>query len=244
MTDSNDSIESADQLTADASTPRGGGLHRVLLVLIILGCAGVTSLVVLNVLGNRDDGPAKDLQGKALTPSLFDQPLATAPFTLTGIDGQPFGSSQLEGKVYVANFFFSTCPTMCPRILAHTRELQTALREQLGVGIKRVQLVSISVDPEKDTPAKLRETGELWDADPSLWRFLTGTRDEVWQVIGKTFRQPVSANPDNNAEPIIHSPKYVLIDRKGRIRGFYDGLKAEERSELLRDLLRLLKPAD
>lgn len=230
---------------ADASAPPPDRrLQRVLLVLIVLACAGVTSLMVLNVIEKKRADPGKDLQGKSLTPSLFDQPLEMVPFTLLDQDGNPFGSEQLKDKVFVANFFFSTCPTICPRMLGHTRNLQIELKKRLGPRAEFVELVSISVDPEKDTPAKLRETAENWDADPNMWHFLTGTREEVWEVVDKSFRTGVTANPKNKAEPIIHSPNYVLVDSLGRIRGYYDGLNPEKRSELLRDLLRLMSSGE
>ncbi len=219
-------------------------LQRVLLILVVLGCVGVTLLLILNVMENRRGVANKDFHGKSMTPTLFDQPLDMKPFTLTDQTGAPFNSADLNGKVWVANFFFSTCPTMCPRILAHTRELQKELNKRLGPGSAQVKIISISVDPEKDTPAKLRETAELWEADLDMWRFLTGTREEVWGVINQSFHTGVTANPKNKAEPIIHSPNYVLVDRQGRIRGFYDGLNPEKRSELLRDLLRLVGPKE
>lgn len=236
----------------DSQPPNEGGLpvppdrrlQRVLLVLIVLACAGVTSLMVLNVVEKRRGVSSKDLQGKTLTPSLFDQPLEMTPFALTDQDGNPYGSEQLNEHVFVANFFFSTCPTVCPQMLAHTRELQIELKKRLGPRAEFVKLISISVDPEKDTPAKLRETAENWDADLNMWRFLTGTREQVWKVVDKSFRTGVTANPKNKAEPIIHSPNYVLVDSLGRIRGYYDGLKPEKRSELLRDLLLLVPPAE
>lgn len=140
-------------------------------------------------------------------------------FSLTGPDGKAFGSQELAGRVYVASFIFTRCGSVCPLIVQHLSTLQ-----------KRVQLekfpltiVSISVDPEFDTPDVLRNYAEKIGADPKIWTFLSGSRENILDVVEKGFTVGVGAPIiTNGLMDIAHSQKLVLVDSKGQIRGFYD----------------------
>lgn len=166
--------------------------------------------------------------------------LGTVPdFTLTDQDGQEFGLRQLAGKVWVANFIFSRCPGTCPLQTLSMSKLQQSLVSQPQWC--DIRLVSFSVDPEYDTPAVLAAYARQAGAEANHWHFLTGPRDAIWQVSTSGFKLDVGEAPPDAASPLFHSPNSVLVDRQGRIRGYYDGM-SEVGVELTRTaLLRLLE---
>ena len=156
--------------------------------------------------------------------------LATLPaFTLTDQLGAPFGKPQMLGKVWMADFVFTACPEACPRLTTKMRGLQDALTlaEQ-----QRIGLVSISVDPERDTPAVLKAYAAKFGAKDTQWRFLTGSQTEVERAVVEGFKIGVEKVPvppaqtvddiHNSAFEILHGEKFVLVDALGRIRAYYD----------------------
>ncbi len=163
---------------------------------------------------------------------------AVPDFTLTDQDGRPFGRSDLQGRVWIATFIFTRCGSTCP--------LQTAefgrLQEDLGSdqGAEDLRLVSFTVDPEHDTPAVLKAYAADAGADATRWRFLTGSRAELRELSKSGFKLPVLDTPDNPTSIITHSQMFVLVDRQGRIRGYYDGLDPNETQTLRSDVRTLL----
>lgn len=143
-------------------------------------------------------------------------------FEFTDQDGRPFGTKQLAGKVWVACFFFTQCSGTCPQMAAQLQRLQNEL---LGMPVK---LVSITCDPKNDTPERLRAYAKQYEADPERWVFLTGNAESIQDFSRKTLKLGLQqANPKQLAEGqerIIHSQRFVLIDDKGDVRGFYDGI--------------------
>ena len=165
-------------------------------------------------------------------PMLGDLPA----FTLTAEDGKPFGKQELLGRVWIADFVFTSCSDACPRLQAKMRKIQDRLipLEQGG----NIGLLSISVDPERDTPEKLKQYGEIFGARQGLWRSLTGEQQEVERTVVRGFHTAMAKVPREGADPhlaafeIMHGERLVLVDRMGRIRGYYD---ADDRDRLLRD---------
>lgn len=158
---------------------------------------------------------------------------ALPAFALTDQDGKRLGSDELRGKVWVAAFMFTRCPTICPRITRRMRELQIeAAKRKLGL-----TLVSISVDPENDTPDVLRAYAQKFGADPASWRFLTGDLE----VVRKTAVDGVKMALDGKADPskpdfgILHGTYLVLVDRELRLRGYYRTESPEDTARLLDD---------
>lgn len=147
---------------------------------------------------------------------------ALPEFALTDQTGSAFGSSDLKGYVWVANFMFTRCQATCPR----QTERFAALQQKLAAwpDQSQVRLVSFTVDPESDTVQQLREYAERHGADEQRWRFLTGPRRELWNLSKEGFKLPVSEAAATASSPITHSPLFVLVDRLHRVRGFYDGL--------------------
>src|SRR6266436_1156246 len=155
-------------------------------------------------------------------------------FQLTNQNGQPFGSVQLAGKIWIADFIYTTCPGPCPMISGRMSELQKPLQKT------DVHLVSFSVDPGKDTPEVLRRYAERLQAEPGRWDFLTGPKSAIYKISHDGFKLAVSDGSDARGIP-VHSTRIVLVDRHGQIRGYYDATEPEAITKLLADTNHLLR---
>ena len=162
------------------------------------------------------------------------------PFTLTERSGKNITNHDLAGKIWVADFIYTTCPGPCPIITASMAKLQEAVAHD-----PRVQLVSFTVDPQTDTPAVLAAYAGKFGADPYRWWFLTGPEKPLYELIQNGFYQVVQDNRDQPPQEgqfqVTHSTKMVLVDGDGTVRGFYDGVGSDGRADLLRDIKILEK---
>jgi protein SCO1 len=158
-------------------------------------------------------------------------------FSLEDQAGRPVTAATLRGKVWAAAFFFTRCPTVCPRITRRMRELQQAAAKD---GVK-LELVSFSVDPDNDTPDALTTYAKEFGADLATWRFLTGDLE----VVRKTSEQGFKLALDGKATPgaehfgLFHGSHLVLVDGTGQIRGYYRTSEDEQMAQILRDAARL-----
>ena len=155
-------------------------------------------------------------------------------FQLTNQNGQPFGSAQLSGKIWIADFIYTTCPGPCPMISSRMSELQKPLQKT------DVHLVSFSVDPDKDTPEVLRGYADKLQAEPGRWDFVTGAKSAIYKLSHDGFKLAVSDGRDAQGIP-VHSTRMVLVDRHGQIRGYYDATEPEAITKLLADTNHLLR---
>jgi protein SCO1/2 len=155
-------------------------------------------------------------------------------FQFINQNGQPFGSAQLAGKIWIADFIYTTCPGPCPMISSRMSELQKPLEKT------DVHLVSFSVDPEKDKPEVLRSYAERLQAEPGRWDFLTGAKTEIYKISHDGFKLAVSDGSDAQGIP-VHSTRMALVDRHGQIRGYYDAGEADAMTRLLADTNHLLR---
>src|SRR6184192_617204 len=155
-------------------------------------------------------------------------------FLLVNQDGQNFGSAQLRGKIWIADFIYTTCPGPCPMISSRMSELQKPLEKT------DAHLVSFSVDPEKDSPQVLRGYAEKWQAEPGRWDFLTGPKSAIYGLTRNGFKLAVSDGSDAQGLP-VHSTRMVLVDRHRQIRGYYDATETETITKLLADTNHLLR---
>ena len=144
-------------------------------------------------------------------------------FTLTGTDGIPFDSSSLAGKVWIASVFFANCPGPCFR---ENQSIAAILRE---IDDPSLMAVSLTCDPENDTPEALGRYAARFEADPARWKFLTGDMAVIKEIANKTFLLP--------AEVGVHSERGAIFDRQGRLRGSFHLLQ-EDRVEAMKKMLR------
>ena len=155
-------------------------------------------------------------------------------FILVNQDGKNFGSAQLRGKIWIADFIYTTCPGPCPMISSRMSELQTPLEKT------DVHLVSFSVDPAKDTPQVLRGYAEKLQAEPGRWDFLTGPQSTIYNLSRNGFKLAVSDGSEDNGIP-VHSTRMILVDRHGVIRGYYDAAEVDAVTKLVADTTHLLR---
>lgn len=153
-----------------------------------------------------------------------------APFELKDSDDKPFGLENLQGKTWVVAFIFTTCGDVCPMMTKNLAALHRsyALRDD-------VAMVAVTVNPEYDDPKILKDFARKQNADTKHWHFLTGSRQAITDLMLKTFKI------GSKEEPIFHSTKFVLVDKQGRIRGYYDGMDKEEVEVLFKDIANTLK---
>jgi protein SCO1/2 len=163
--------------------------------------------------------------------------LGTLPaFELMDQRGYTFGNAQLQGKVTVANFIFTSCPDVCPLLTEQLAALRKQLPERAPLA-----LVSFSVDPEHDTPERLRAFAKQHGAERAQWWFVTGPLDEVKAVVTGGFKQAMDQQPMAADGPrnVLHGTHFVLVDPLGHIRGFYRS-DAEGQKALRSAVLALL----
>jgi protein SCO1 len=148
------------------------------------------------------------------------KPLLELPaYTLTDQRGKPFGAADLRGKTYIADFVFTSCPSVCPRLTKRMLEIQRRT-DDLGDALR---LVTFSVDPETDTPERLAEYARKYDANEARWTFLTGPLGEVETVVVKGFKMALGKTETSpGIFEIFHGERLVLVDGDGRIRAFYE----------------------
>jgi protein SCO1/2 len=160
-------------------------------------------------------------------PVLYEGPA----FSLTDQDGRPFGSNDLRGKVWVADFIFTTCPGACPKMTMRMSGLQK------GVPDPNVHFVSFTVDPERDTPEVLQKYAQGYDADSARWHFLTGPKSALFDAAAG---MKLTAAPAGTFGPdIVHAEKFLLLDGDNRVRGIYDSTDEQDLKKLAADAASL-----
>lgn len=155
-------------------------------------------------------------------------------FALIDHTGTPFQSDALANTVWIANFVFTHCPDICPALSQQMARLQRELPERGGADVR---LISISVDPTRDTPDVLQAYATQVGVGPH-WRFLTGPRAAVASLLRDGFHVAWADDGPANM-PITHSDRFALVDRRQRIRGTYHGLDAADLARLADDAIRL-----
>lgn len=143
-------------------------------------------------------------------------------FAFTNQEGNTVGKAQMEGKITIVDFFFTSCPSICPDMSREMERVNDMFRDE-----PRVQIFSISIDPEYDTPAILKEYADRHYAQVGKWDFLTGDKLETYRLARCGFVIPTL---DGNGVPddFVHSDKFIMVDELGRIRGYYSGTNRED----------------
>ena len=156
--------------------------------------------------------------------------LGTIPeFYFTDSRDKKISRADLNGKVWVADFIFTTCTMACPVLTGNMNLVHKEFRNN-----DNVRIVSISVYPEYDTPEVLKEYASQYDANTNRWHFLTGPEENVQNVIKNGFKM------GDYEDIIFHSEKFALVDQKGRLRGYYSGMETEDVIRLKKDINKLL----
>jgi protein SCO1/2 len=151
-------------------------------------------------------------------------------FNLVSSKGEKFDNSRLQNKIWVADFIFTSCPDQCPLLTSKMRQLQ-----EMFSANDKFRLVSVSVDPNKDTPQVLQKYEEKYGVDQNKWYFLTGKYGAIKKLLAVGFKLGTPEEPD------LHTTKFVLVDGLGKIRGYYDSDSLDSIEKLKYDINHLLK---
>jgi protein SCO1/2 len=184
-------------------------------------------------------GPGPQLSGWRQRPiEGLNRYGAVPEFVLLERSGKSISLADLQGAIWIVDFIYTTCRDTCPMQTAEMAKLQEQLKDDAAV-----RLVSISVDPETDTPKVLSHYADRYKADPNRWLFLTGAKEQVIRLVEAGFRLSAAPAGDPSGAPgvILHSPRFVLVDRETRIRGYYDSRDREALERLRKDIATLLK---
>jgi protein SCO1/2 len=201
-----------------------------------LGGGGAAALAL--GIGARQPAPAPDpaalpwYDGPDFTPRWEAGTHRVGSFRLVSQETREVTEADLDGRIHVASFLFTTCASVCPTLVARLRRVQEAARAWPDV-----LLVSYSVTPALDTPEVLAEFGRLRGIEPARWRLLTGDPATIVRLARESYF--ATDERDGGGERLVHSEKVLLVDRARRLRGLYDGTRAFEVERLVEDIARL-----
>ena len=153
-----------------------------------------------------------------------------ADFKLVNQNGDTVTQNTYAGKIYVADFFFTTCPSICPVMTANLAEVQDEFKDD-----NEVLLLSHSVTPEIDSVAQLKKYAIEKGVIDKKWNLVTGDKKQIYELARKSY-MAVMNDGDGGAYDMIHTENFMLIDKERRIRGYYDGTNREEVQKLIRDI--------
>lgn len=153
-----------------------------------------------------------------------------ADFAFTNQNGKIITQKDYEGKIYVADFFFTTCPTICPKMTDNMVWLQEQIKNN-----PKVMLLSYSVTPDIDSVPLLKKYALEKGVDDSKWNLVTGNKKDIYYIARKSYLAVKTGKPEDMYD-MVHTENFILVDQKRRIRGFYDGTNLEEVKKLLEDI--------
>lgn len=154
-----------------------------------------------------------------------------APFSLTNQNGKTITQDDYKDKIYVADFFFTTCQTICPIMTEHMVEIQKELKND-----PEVKLLSHSVIPEYDTPEVLKKYALKKGVDDTKWNLVTGSREDIYTLARKSYLAVEDLPGTEDDLDMVHTENFLLIDKKKQIRGYYDGTVDDDIERLLEDI--------
>lgn len=153
-----------------------------------------------------------------------------ADFSLTNQNGEAVTQEDYKDRIYIADFFFTTCPTICPLMTKNMAVIQSEIQDD-----QEVLLLSHSVTPEIDSVAQLKKYALEKGVDDKKWNLVTGDKKDIYELARKSYLA-VKTDGDGGPFDMIHTENFILVDKERRIRGFYDGTKTEDIEKLMEDL--------
>lgn len=184
----------------------------------------------LPILGERD-AVKKTVDGKEVVDTVYN---SIPPFAFVSQNGDTITEKAVENKIYVTDFFFTTCPTICPVMKRQMLKVYNEVK-----GNPEVMILSHSIDPQHDTPKVLSEYAKDLGISGNQWLFLTGDKERIYEIGQKNYMS--TAKEDTTVQGgYIHSGAFILVDKEKHVRGMYDGTTDEGTQKLLRDIKILL----
>lgn len=200
---------------------------------------GVISVIIIAIIYNTLNvyQPLPIYQPTMVSTELVDSTIQhqkkyhkIADFSLTNQNGKTITQNDYKDKIYVADFFFTTCRTICPIMTDHMVQIQKEIMND-----REVMLLSHSVTPEIDSVAQLKRYAKKKGVNDDKWNLVTGDKKEIYKLARKSYLA-VKDNGDGGPFDMVHTENFMLIDKKRQIRGFYDGTNAEDIDRLLSDI--------
>jgi len=155
------------------------------------------------------------------------------PFSFHNQNGNIFSDKNVDNKIYVADFFFTSCTSICPKMTTNLKLVQDAFKNDITVAI-----VSFTVDPETDSAQRLKWYADRFEINADKWNLLTGRKQEIYRLARKSFYVSAS-DGDGGPNDFIHSDKFVLVDKHKQIRGYYTGTEVSSVEQLIHDIKKL-----
>ena len=182
-------------------------------------------------------------KGKRVNDTVWHQ---LADFSLTNQEGMPVTWDSLKGKIIIADFFFTHCPTICPQMTLNMKRMAESIHNGQRVGDrtnKQVRFLSFSIDPERDSVERLKYWADKFQIDPEQWWLLTGDKKVIYDMVIEEMKVGLvdGKGIDTN---FIHSDRFVLIDSNRHVRGYYSGLDETALAKLSNDLVLLTLEKD
>jgi protein SCO1 len=182
-----------------------------------------------------------DLKEEMVDPSLLRVGMGhtIGSFSFLNQNGVLISQKDVSGKVFVAEYFFTTCGTICPKMNLQLQRVQKAYQ-----GNEKFKILSFTVDPMTDSVAQMKRYATAHRANPDQWFFLTGSKSKLYELARKSFfvlKPQEGQNLGGVESDFIHTNNFVLVDQKMRIRGYYDGTSVREVTKLIEDVQRLLE---
>ena len=205
----------------------------------------ITCYFLLKYYGNRavvmpsryfyDTVVTKNDYGRSTTDTIWHQ---VRNFTLTNQLGKKVELNDLHGKIIVADFFFTSCPDICPILTKNMKKLQDAFNKTDTI----VRFVSFTIDPKRDSVPRLKAYADKHGIDPDTWWLLTGNRDEIYDIAKNEFKASIA---DSNLDTsFIHTQYFFMLDKDRVLRGWYDGLDSVNLNHLADDIVLLMLERD
>ena len=156
------------------------------------------------------------------------------PFQFVNQEGKTISESDFDGKIYVTDFFFTTCPSICPKMAVQLKKVQDEFKD-----FENFSILSHTVDPERDSVSALAAYADKVNAIKDKWHLVTGSKKELYEIARKGYFLTTSEG-DGGADDFIHSPMFILVDKERSIRGYYDGTNPKEVEKLIGDIKMLI----
>ena len=212
----------------------------IVFAVIVIGCISALAFILFSHTNAKSDVTAcllpvyntADFTPVWLTDENKNTEFHTIPsFSFTDQSGAAFGTKELEGKIYAVDFFFTSCPGICPKLTTNFTKVQQAYEKD-----SKVMLLSFSVTPDRDSVSVLDNYAKSHGIDYAKWRLLTGSKKDIYALARKSFFADEDLGLQEDENTFLHTENVLLIDTKGRIRGLYKGTYPLEIEKLIKEI--------
>lgn len=204
-------------------------------IVIVIGIT-ITYFIITKPKPLKTYNPA-DVNPKLVHESVQDvQKLhRVGSFSLTDQNGKNITEKDFKDKIYITDFFFVTCPTICPKMATQMQRVYLEFKDN-----DNILFLSHTVMPEKDSVPILKEYANKLEVNGNKWKFVTGDKKQIYNLARKTYFAAISEG-DGGPDDFVHTENFVLVDKEKRLRGFYDGTSEKDADRLIKDIYTLLE---